>query len=48
MIEGYPKEITLKDGSKVVLRPMVREDKERLREFFLDLPGKTASSSGTT
>lgn len=38
MIEGYPKEITLKDGSKVVLRPMVKEDKERLREFFLNLP----------
>lgn len=30
----YPKERTLKDGSKVTLRPMVREDEEGLKEYF--------------
>lgn len=38
-LEKYPKEITLKDGSKCVLRPLVRQDAKALNEFFLSLPG---------
>ena len=32
--DRYPREITLRDGARLVLRPMVREDVERLWEFF--------------
>lgn len=38
MLEDYPKEITLKNGEKVVLRPMVKEDEQKLLEFFRRLP----------
>lgn len=38
MLQSYPKEIMCKDGTPVVLRPLVREDEERLREFFSRLP----------
>lgn len=34
----YPKTIVLKDGSKVILRPMVLEDGQGLLEFFTGLP----------
>ena len=37
-LSEYPKERTLKDGSKVTLRPMVREDEAGLMEFFSSLP----------
>ena len=38
MLRDYPKEGTLKSGEKVTLRPMVREDEQKLLEFFLRLP----------
>jgi GNAT superfamily N-acetyltransferase len=34
MVQGFRKEGVLKDGSKVVLRPMVKEDREKLIDFF--------------
>ena len=34
----YPKEVTLRDGSTVVLKPMVSEDADALLEFFLTIP----------
>jgi RimJ/RimL family protein N-acetyltransferase len=34
MLNEYPKEVLLKDGSKVVLRPVVKEDEEALYQFF--------------
>lgn len=34
----YPKEITLKDGTKVTLRLMVREDEDKLLKFFRAVP----------
>ncbi|MEM4408218.1 MAG: GNAT family N-acetyltransferase [Candidatus Caldarchaeum sp.] len=36
--ERYPREVTLEDGTKVTIRPMVREDEERLLEFFSTIP----------
>ena len=36
MLEGYPKQVVLRDGTKVILRPMVREDRAKLQEFFAD------------
>lgn len=40
MLNDYPKEFTLKKGQKVTLRPMVKEDKDKLYEFFKNLPEK--------
>ncbi len=40
MLRDYPKEVTLKSGEKVILRPMVKEDEQKLLEFFLSLPEK--------
>ncbi len=37
MLEGYPKQITLPDGSKVTLRPMTRDDQYSLYSFFANL-----------
>ena len=37
-LQQYPKEITLKDGSTCVLRPLCKEDEERFHEFFLSVP----------
>jgi len=34
----YPKEITLKDGSKCTLRPLRKEDEKDFHEFFLAVP----------
>ena len=38
MLRDYPKEITLRSGEKVILRPMVKEDEKKLLEFFRRLP----------
>lgn len=38
MLENYPKEIVTKDGMPVLLRPLVREDEQRLAEFFARIP----------
>lgn len=40
MLQDYPKEVTLKSGDKIILRPMVKEDEQKLLEFFLSLPEK--------
>jgi L-amino acid N-acyltransferase YncA len=37
-ISAYPTELTLRDGSRVSIRPMEREDEKALLEFFLDIP----------
>ena len=37
-LQQYPKEITLKDGSKCELRPLRKEDEEHFHEFFLAVP----------
>lgn len=34
MMENYRKEAVLKDGTKVILRPMVKEDRDKLIDFF--------------
>ncbi|HEV8715957.1 MAG TPA: GNAT family N-acetyltransferase [Candidatus Binatia bacterium] len=38
MLEEYPKEAILKDGTPVTLRPLEREDAERLVAFFQRVP----------
>ncbi len=37
-LDRYPKEITLRDGARLVFRPMVRDDADRLRDFFRQIP----------
>ncbi len=37
ILDEYPKEITLKDGSTVTLRPMAEDDEAGLLEFFTGL-----------
>lgn len=36
-LDEYPKEVNLRDGSKVIMRPAVKEDEEALYRFFQDL-----------
>lgn len=38
MFESYPKEILIKDGTPIIIRPVVKEDEERLNEFFARIP----------
>ena len=38
MLRDYPKEVTLRSGEKVILRPMVKEDEKKLLDFFKRLP----------
>ncbi|MBI4203156.1 MAG: N-acetyltransferase [Chloroflexi bacterium] len=37
-LTAYPKEIVLRDGAKVVLRPMSQQDGDALLSFFLGIP----------
>jgi hypothetical protein len=37
-LQEYPKEIILKEGTKVVLRPMVKDDENELMPLFSNLP----------
>ena len=37
-LDRYPKQITLRDGTRLTFRPMVREDADRLWEFFRQIP----------
>lgn len=39
-LTGYPKQMTLRDGQSVVIRPLEKEDFERLRAFFQGLPAE--------
>jgi L-amino acid N-acyltransferase YncA len=38
MLEHYPKEIVIKDGTPVVIRPATKEDEQALNEFFSRIP----------
>ncbi len=38
MLEDYPKEIMVKDGTKLTLRPVVAQDEESLNKFFFEIP----------
>jgi RimJ/RimL family protein N-acetyltransferase len=38
ILKEYPKEMTLRSGDEVILRPMVKEDERKLLAFFLRLP----------
>ena len=37
-LDRYPKQVTLRDGARLTFRPMVREDADRLWEFFRSIP----------
>jgi ribosomal protein S18 acetylase RimI-like enzyme len=37
-LQGFPKEIKLKDGAKVKLRPLEKPDEKIFHEFFLAIP----------
>jgi GNAT superfamily N-acetyltransferase len=37
-LQQFPKEITLKDGSKCKLRPLRKDDEKSFHEFFLAVP----------
>jgi len=37
-LDRYPKDITLRDGTRVSLRPMIAEDADRLWNFLRQLP----------
>ncbi len=37
-LNRYPREIRLRDGAQLTLRPMVREDADRLWDFFCRIP----------
>jgi ribosomal protein S18 acetylase RimI-like enzyme len=38
MLTGYPKKVKLQTGTKVDIRPMVKEDAEKLHAFFSRVP----------
>ncbi len=38
LLKGFPKPISLRDGTRLILRPMVREDEAGLLAFFRGLP----------
>ncbi len=38
MLSAYPKTVKLKDGAAAVIRPLARDDFDKLLEFFQDLP----------
>jgi L-amino acid N-acyltransferase YncA len=37
MLEDYPKEVTLREGTKVILRPMTRDDEQAVYQFYNSL-----------
>lgn len=37
-LDRYPREITLRDGARITLRPMERTDVDRLWAFFREIP----------
>jgi RimJ/RimL family protein N-acetyltransferase len=39
----FPKTIKLKDGSRLVVRPVLKQDEKSLRDYFLRLPKKEVS-----
>ena len=41
MLEEYPKMVTLRDGTVLTLRPMIRDDEHGIYMFFSSLPEET-------
>ncbi len=39
----FPKTVKLKDGTQLVIRPLLKEDEKKLCEYFLSLPAKEVS-----
>ncbi len=39
-LTAYPKEITLRDGTRVIIKPMAQEDQDALLKFFLRIPAE--------
>jgi RimJ/RimL family protein N-acetyltransferase len=40
-LSDYPKKVELKDGTQVCLRPMRKDDRDRLYTFFKNLPARS-------
>lgn len=38
MFEDYPREVVTKDGIPILIRPLAREDEQRLNDFFARVP----------
>jgi GNAT superfamily N-acetyltransferase len=38
MLEDYPKEVVAKDGTPILIRPVVKEDEDALGRFFAGIP----------
>jgi RimJ/RimL family protein N-acetyltransferase len=38
MFEDYPREVVTKDGTPILIRPLAREDEQRLNDFFARVP----------
>jgi L-amino acid N-acyltransferase YncA len=38
LIKTYPKETALEDGTRITLRPMIKDDEQALVAYFQDLP----------
>ena len=38
VISGYPKTVVVRDGTRVILRPMVAADRDMILEFFRGVP----------
>ena len=38
MLAGFPKQVTLQTGTRVIIRPMVKEDSKKLHTFFCKIP----------
>ena len=47
-LDRYPREITLRNGVRLVFRPMDRDDVDRLWVFFQQIPPRTRCSSART
>ena len=41
--ERYPKQLKLKDGTRVIVRPMIAEDESSLIQFFKTIPSEDIS-----
>ncbi len=41
--ERYPKQMKLKDGTRVIVRPMIAEDEQALVDFFKSIPSEDIS-----
>ena len=40
MLAGFPKQVTLQTGTSVTIRPIVKEDAEKLHAFFCKVPSE--------